>query len=314
MSNLAIVAVPAEDDYVHKISSEKVPHCTLLFLGDVEGKPVHRIASFLQHAVEIMELGPFGLEVDYRGTLGEDEADVLYFKKGWSAKRIEQFRGQLLKNNEIRDAYDSTEQFPGWLPHLTLGYPRTPAREDKRDYPGIRWVEFDRIAIWQGEYEGPEFRLEYNYHNDLAEVAMSIHAERGRGFLEHYGVMGMKWGVRNVTSGKSSTPVTTTTTINKGLRSKTKIKGTGGKGSPAAEDAIKAATTKQKLKKSGPAALSNTELRDLATRLQLEQQVSQLATPKGQKFVKNLVKTEGQNQVRREFSEAATAQVKKAKK
>ncbi len=102
MSNLAIVAIPTEDDYVHKISSEKVPHCTLLFLGDIENKPIHRIASFLQHAVETIELGPFGLEVDYRGTLGEDDADVVFFKKvWWSARRVEEFRGQLLKNNEI---------------------------------------------------------------------------------------------------------------------------------------------------------------------------------------------------------------------
>jgi hypothetical protein len=98
------------------------------------------------------------------------------------------------------------------------------------------------------------------------------------------------------------------------LKSKTKIKGTGGKGSPAADDAVKAAMTKQKLKKSGPAALSNTELRDLATRLQLEQQVSTLAAPKGKKFVQKLVKDEGSNQIRREVSEAATSGVKKVKR
>jgi len=312
MSNLAIVAIPTEDDYVHKISSEKVPHCTLLFLGDIENKPIHRIASFLQHAVETIELGPFGLEVDYRGTLGEDDADVVFFKKvWWSARRVEEFRGQLLKNNEIRDAYDSVEQYDEWLPHLTLGYPRAPAREDKRDFPGIRWVEFNRIALWQGNYEGPEFRLEYNYNNDLAEVAMSIQAERGRDHLEHFGVKGMKWGKSTATA--TSTPVATTTVINKGLKNKTKIKGTGGQGAPAAKDAVKAAVTKQKLKKSGPSALSNQELRELATRVQLEQQVSGLTAGPGKKFVKKLVKDEGQNQIRREFSEAATAQVKKAK-
>ncbi len=78
MNNLVIVAIPAEDDYVHKISSEKVPHCTLLFLGEAINPNLLRIAQFLQHAVTITELGPFGLDVDYRGVLGEDKADVLF--------------------------------------------------------------------------------------------------------------------------------------------------------------------------------------------------------------------------------------------
>ena len=34
MSNLVIVAIPDENDRVWKVSSEKIPHMTLLFLGD----------------------------------------------------------------------------------------------------------------------------------------------------------------------------------------------------------------------------------------------------------------------------------------
>lgn len=304
MGNLAIVAIPAEDDYVWKISSEKVPHCTILFLGDVEDKPVFRIAEFLQHAVNIMEIGPFGLEVDYRDTLGIDKADVVFFKKGWSGTRIEQFRSQLLQNNDIRDAYDSVEQFPEWLPHLTLGYPQTPAKEDKRDYPGIHWVKFDRIALWYGDSQGVEFRLEYNYDDDLAEVAMSLTTERGRDFLEHYGVKGMRWGQRS----SSPTAVTTQSVVNRGLRSKTKVKAKGGQAHPATNDAIKAAEQKQKLKKSGTAALSNQELRELTTRLQLEEQAKALAAPKGKKFVTGQLKTQGQQTIQRE----TTRQVDKA--
>lgn len=310
MGNLAIVAIPREDDYVHKISSEKVPHCTLLFLGDSEGKSAARIANFVEHAVGICAIGPFGLTVDHRGELGPDKADVLFFKKSWASRRLEEFRGQLLQNNEIRDAYDSVTQYPEFTPHLTLGYPRTPAREDKRDYPGFHWIEFDRIAVWTGNYEGPEFRLEYDYNDDLAEVAMSQPAERGREFLEHYGVKGMKWGVR-----RSTTPVSVTTKIAVGPRGKTKIKGKGGHAQEATPDAIKAATLKQKHKKSGAAALSNQELRDLATRMQLEQQVKSLdaqSKSSGKKLVKSLVKEEG-NQglgaVRRAGKKAAAKKI-----
>lgn len=290
MSNLIIVAIPQADDYVHQISSEKVAHCTLLFLGDVEGKPVLRIAEFLQHAVSILEFGPFGLSVDHRGTLGEDKADVLFFKKDWGYKWIAEFRSQLLKNNSIRDAYDSTEQFPEWLPHLTLGYPETPAKEDKRDYPGTRWVEFDRIALWFGDFEGPEFRLEYNY--DLAEVSMSAEADRGEKFISHYGVKGMRWGSRKAAPAAVAPSVSSV--VPRGKATKTKIKAKGGENHPAAQDAINAAVSRQKLKRSGAHALSNKELQELATRMNLEQQVSRLAgqhpRSAGKKFVDDILK------------------------
>lgn len=476
MDNLVIVAIPREDDYIWKISSEKVPHCTICFLGPVEGKPVGRIADFVDHAVNTTAIGPFGLTVDHRGVLGPDEADVLFFKKSWSLRRLEEFRGQLLNNTDIRDAYDSISQYDVWSPHLTLGYPETPANEDKRDYPGFNWIEFDRIAVWTGNFEGPEFRLEYDYNDDFAEVAMSSAAEQGRDFLEHFGVKGMKWGVTQkvktsrpgalnpnspvrraidavksdkVTRGdkkferkagslgtyidvhngmadhvnkhigalnkkypedlthpknwekkaaydhevetlaitgmkqsahnirnpsgtrsyhadynrntgvmkittkavkhaadplaasfevtvdttghvtaiklvedsmkqtaergaeflehhgvkgmkwgvrRSQRAVTTSTKTAAGPRGRTKIKAKGGQAHPATPDAIKAATLKQKHSKSGAAALSNNELRELATRMQLEQQVKSLNVQQkssGKKLAKSLLKEEG---------------------
>jgi len=198
MPNLVIVAIPREEDPVWKYSSEKKPHCTLLFLGEDQSKSME-IAAYLQHAVNITDRGPFGLSVDHRGTLGVDEADVLFFRKDWAYKDLASFRTILLKDKNIRDAYDSVEQFPEWNPHLTMGYPQTPAKKDDRDYPGFHWVEFDRIALWTGNYEGPEFRLEYNYDAPL-EVAMSTTAQKGEEFVQHHGVKGMKWGVRKARS------------------------------------------------------------------------------------------------------------------
>ncbi len=120
--------------------------------------------------------------------------------------------------------------------------------------------------------------------------------------LEHYGVKGMRWGVRK----ERSTPVTTQAVINKGLSRKTKVKAKGGRGQEASEDAIKAAIQKQTLRKSGPAALSNKELRELGERLQLERNVSSLAATPGKKFVSDIVKREGQQQIQREVSRVAT--------
>lgn len=276
MANLVIVAIPAEDDYIWQLSSEQKPHMTICFLGDVVGKPVMKISDFLEHAVNILEFGPFGLEVDYRGTLGPDQADVLFFRKGWSLRRVAEFRDQILKDNNIRAAYESAPQhdlYPdGWTPHLTMGYPGAPAREDKRDFPGTRWIEFDKIALWYGNYEGTEWRLTYDNY-DLAEVAMS--AQAGREFISHHGVKGMKWGQRK---GRTPAPVSAQamSIVKNPKNTKTKIKAVGGHNHPATADAIKAAVSAQKLKKSGHHALTNQELQDLASRLNLEQQVSSL--------------------------------------
>jgi 2'-5' RNA ligase len=202
-SNLVIVALPADDDPTWKVSSEEKPHMTLLFLGDAESNPnVQRIIEFVQHAADVSEHGPFYMDIDHRGTLGSDEADVLFFRKGWSAKWITEFRNQLLQNTDIKTAYDSTTQYPEWTPHLTLGYPETPAHEDKVPEYGLNGVRFDRLAVWVNDFDGPELRLQWpEYEEGDMAVAWSEEVERGRQFahamaLEHYGVKGMRWGVR----------------------------------------------------------------------------------------------------------------------
>lgn len=206
MSKLVIVAIPALDDPIHKISSEKVPHLTLLYLGDTEKNEdkVNEIYEFVWHAVNVNQHGPFELWADYRGILGEDLADVIHFRKNWSLKWVEQLRHQLLQNGTIRTAYDSAKQHDGpWKPHLTLGYPETPANDDEIPEHGIEWVRFDRIAVWTGNYEGPWFRLKWPDYESELEIAwsgMSLNEARvaaGLEAIEHFGVKGMRWGVRN---------------------------------------------------------------------------------------------------------------------
>jgi 2'-5' RNA ligase len=208
MSSLVIVAIPAEDDIVWKVSSEKVPHLTLMYLGETtDDNTAQRMADFVEHALNINEHGPFYLDVDYRGELGPDQADVLYFCNGWDSKWIKSLRGQLLKQNDIRAAFEANDQFPEWVPHLTLGYPTAPAN-DIPDDRKIYSVQFDRIAVWTGDYSGPEFRLKWP-DRDPVELAVA-YSEYGPevvgDILKHAGVKGMKWGVRKdkVTAGLKS--------------------------------------------------------------------------------------------------------------
>jgi hypothetical protein len=129
-------------------------------------------------------------------------------------------------------------------------------------------------------------------------------------FLAHYGVKGMKWGVRKDRGGVERTKVRTTHAP--GAR----VKATGGTGQAAHPDAVRAAVRKQKAQKSTTDALSDKELKALINRLQMEQQYSQLrpksASEKTLAFVGGLLLNLGRNQVSSIASQAVTKQVAKA--
>lgn len=187
MAEVTIVFIPEEDDIVWRISSEKVPHMTFLFLGEISDPSViDNIVAYVEHTNE-MSLHRFGMGVDRRGVLGDNEADVLFFEDEWNKDWLDDVRSHLLQNPNIKLAFDSAPQFDNWVPHLTLGMPETPAKKDTRENPGIHWVQFDKIAVWTGDSTGPEFILKRQ------DLSMS---EKVQEFLSHHGVKGMKWGVR----------------------------------------------------------------------------------------------------------------------
>ena len=264
--SMIVAALPSPEDPVQKISSEPAAHLTILYLGDPgwDQEQLGLVTDFIEHAASLIH--QFYLDVEGRGVLGDKNADVLFFDQHW-AKKIELFRSQLLKNDLIARAYLSTDQFPQWTPHLTLGYPTSPAKKAPDGYDGkIYGVNFDRVALYTGNYTGPTFQLKRSSYD--AEVAMS-QTTRGRAFLmgdgvdiSHYGVKGMHWGVRKSESG-------------------------GGSSKPAAsaprprmsEDAKAVEKAFGKIDRGGTDVLSNHELQSVVTRLNLEQQYSRLVSP-----------------------------------
>lgn len=86
--------------------------------------------------------------------------------------------------------------------------------------------------------------------------------------LEHYGVKGMKWGVRK----RPRTPVGVTISQQPGKR----VRAKGGENQPASEDAKQVAEYRQKAKRSTTDSLSTKELQTLVNRMNLEQQYSRM--------------------------------------
>lgn len=290
-SNLVIVAIPAADDDVWKVSSEKVPHLTILFLGDAMSNPnVSKIVEYMKERAR--ELEPFSLLVDHRGVLGADEADVLFFTKDIPWKLVD-FRETLKYNQEIAMAYNAIPQHQDWKPHLTLGYPETPAHPDDWDPMGTQYVTFDKVAVWYGDSEGSEFVLTENPKPKWREDSPAIAewADKIGNVIAHYGVKGMRWGVRRKNVGSADEKVVST-------------------------DAAKAAGAREKAKKQGKQALSNDEMQALVNRMNLEKQLSQLTPPTrtqaGAKYVSKLLSRHGNRQVDALIDYGVKSAVKKA--
>lgn len=160
---------------------------------------------------------------------------------------------------------------------------------------------------------------------ELNKAAEEVeHSDDVDAFLEHYGVPGMKWGVRRATSARKEAARTSNIAdrypnrVTKAVARRdqkradkltarsdkkvadvqakreakltsqraVKVKNTdraqrltaeGGKNRVASDDAVQARISKQIARKSGTNALSNQELRDLVTRMNLDQQYRSLA-------------------------------------
>jgi hypothetical protein len=111
--------------------------------------------------------------------------------------------------------------------------------------------------------------------------------EAGRALTEilvHYGVKGMKWGVRRNTSSRVS--------IGRN-RLTGNIKTRGGLNRKPSEDAKRAAISKQIAKKSGYKALSNKQLEDYIRRMDLERRATKIDHQNniGAQFIRELLKT-----------------------
>jgi hypothetical protein len=125
-------------------------------------------------------------------------------------------------------------------------------------------------------------------------------------FLVHYGIKGMRWGIRR--SNPSGSVTVSTMRTPAGVKVRTK----GGGGLPPHPDAVAAKIVGQKIKRSGKSAVSNQELQTYANRLELERRVTNVSKSQsnpGKKFVANLLKNIAQQQANNLVNDTVTKQV-----
>lgn len=153
-----LVALPAQDDVVHTLGQEE-SHVTLLFFGDAAAFDAQPIKD--EVAAYLSSMGPAEPVTDnVSGTavLGADKANVLLL----DARNLANIRGAILASDVVRAVHDTVEQFPSWIPHLTIGYPEPDAlKPDDEPFspetpPIPEAIVFDRLALWHGD-EQTEF-------------------------------------------------------------------------------------------------------------------------------------------------------------
>jgi hypothetical protein len=116
--------------------------------------------------------------------------------------------------------------------------------------------------------------------------------------LKHYGIRGMRWGVRRTDAQiRAETPVVAV--VKKGS---SQVKTSGGTGSGPSDDVVKVAVARQKMKASGINALSNAELKAITDRMNMERNFAEAVgklPPKhpGRAMVKKMIKEQGKSEL-----------------
>lgn len=174
--SVIIALLPAEDDPIHGVSSEKHAHVTVVFLGSLDPSMDDSIHEAVRHAATTIK--PVTLPITSREPLGDNNADVLML----DVTEFQSVYDMLTHDPAVSAAMRYAEQYPKWTPHLTLGYPEDPAKADL-DQTTIR---FDRMSLWIGDSVGQTFTLgERVKPNRLQTKVRYVRTPEGR---EKYGL------------------------------------------------------------------------------------------------------------------------------
>lgn len=135
-----LVATPAATDPINAVSSEEQAHVSLLWFGEVASLAPDLVDAIRRHAFDVAgNTQVFTASVAGRAVLGPDKAGVLLLE----STELVQLRTDLFGDTAVQDAYLGAQQFPWWIPHLTVSYDGFP------DLPEVpEEITFDAIGLW----------------------------------------------------------------------------------------------------------------------------------------------------------------------
>lgn len=153
MLGVIIAALPAPGDPVHGIGPEE-KHATLLFFGtpDENAGLTDEARTLLAEAcaTAAIDFAPSEAPVTGVENLGDDGAVVWMLDPA----SFGDLRAALLAQPGIQDLLDGVEQYPEFMPHVTVGYPAEDAEvltDELLDAAkAVTEITFDRLAVWWG--------------------------------------------------------------------------------------------------------------------------------------------------------------------
>lgn len=170
-----LVALPTRADAVNALSQEDQAHITLLWLGAAAELTPDLVEGIRQRVEQVVaERGEFTVKVSGRAVLGEEDAGVLLIE----SLPLVELRESLFDDPSVREAYLQADQFPAWIPHLTLTYG---GGLPSGDLPTE--IQIDSVGLWlAGQHESFQLRLsgspsdDPNFRTDyeLDEMVASI--------------------------------------------------------------------------------------------------------------------------------------------
>ena len=163
-TGVGVFLLPEASDPVVAASSEPA-HLTTIWLGDMNDLDEGTIGAIRDEVAAYSAVleGPVVVPVTERGTLGDEEADVAFLEPTEALLALRE--GLLEASPTIKRVMESVEQFPQWTPHVTLGYPETPAAGE---YDGEA-VTFDRVGLWVGP-DQEEYPMSGKKDDNAAEL------------------------------------------------------------------------------------------------------------------------------------------------
>jgi 2'-5' RNA ligase len=179
-----IAAVPSKTDPVHEVVAEDA-HVTLQFLGEaasLDDAAVEEIKSTLEMLASVVY--PFSCSISGTAELGPDKAQVLIIQ----SELLTKVREMLGLSDAVSTAVASSDQFPNWIPHLTMSY-----EGEMPDVQAYKTVEIGSLELWLAE-EHHVFALDQKTAPVMAagqkifEEGLHPRGADGR-FIEKFGII-----------------------------------------------------------------------------------------------------------------------------